>query len=59
MVRIHRETRVTAACATVALTGWYLLETQTTYETLDAVFLLGVGVVLPLLINRHLREPAE
>lgn len=50
---------MTVACATVALAGWYLLETQTAYETLDAVFLLGVGVVLPLLINRQFREPEE
>ncbi|QDX40388.1 hypothetical protein [Salarchaeum sp. JOR-1] len=54
MVAFTRENTVVAGCAAVALSGWYLLTEFTSADTASIIVLLGIGVVLPLLINGYL-----
>jgi len=52
------ETKITLLFVFLALTGWYLIRGVTTNSAVAFAVLIGVGVVLPTLVNEWRRRGA-
>ncbi|AXG05894.1 hypothetical protein DU500_05260 [Haloplanus rubicundus] len=54
--RLTSETKVIVACMFLGLTGWYLIQGVTDSAAVEFAVLIGVGVVLPTLLNEWRRN---
>jgi hypothetical protein len=50
------ETRIIVACMFLGLTGWYLVRDVTDSAAVEFAVLIGVGVVVPTLLNEWRRN---
>jgi len=53
---LSTETRITATFVLLALAGWYLVRGTTDSTVVEAAVLIGIGVVVPTLINEWRRS---
>jgi hypothetical protein len=49
------DTKITLVFVFLGLTGWYLVQDVTTNAAVDFAVLIGVGVLVPTLINEWRR----
>lgn len=56
---ISTETKIIVVCMFVALTAWYLVQHAGGGSVASGVTLLGIGVVLPTLLNEWRRRSAS
>jgi hypothetical protein len=52
---ISTETKITVCFVFLGLTGWYLIQQVTTNPVVEFAVLIGVGVVVPTLVNEWRR----
>jgi hypothetical protein len=50
------ETRIIVVCMVLGLTGWYLVQDVTDSAAVEFAVLIGVGVVVPTLLNEWRRR---
>lgn len=53
------DTKITLVFVFLGLTGWYLVQDVTTNLTVDFAVLIGVGVLVPTLINEWRRRTTD
>jgi len=59
MVALQTETKIVVPFVFLGLTGWYLVQQVTTNDAVEFGVLIGVGVVVPTLINEWRRRSTD
>jgi hypothetical protein len=52
---VSTETKITVCFVGLGLTGWYLVQQMTTNTVVEFAVLIGLGVVVPTLVNEWRR----
>ncbi|SDZ95168.1 hypothetical protein SAMN04488065_1393 [Haloplanus vescus] len=59
MALLQTETKIVLGCMFLGLTSWYLARQVTQNSLVSFATLLGIGVILPTLINEWRRRSAS